>query len=108
VEKAHTEYRGKPTPARAKLAFFPFGKIAFELIEPIGGPSTWKEALDKHGEGVHHVAFRVDDMDRALAALNKKGFETIQTGDFTGGRYAYVDTTRALRTVVELLAVTQE
>jgi 4-hydroxyphenylpyruvate dioxygenase-like putative hemolysin len=103
VGKAHTVYRGRSTPARAKLAFFSFGSIAIELIEPIGGPSTWKEALDKNGEGIHHIAFRVENMDTALAALGKKGFETIQTGDFTGGSYAYVDTTPALKTVVELL-----
>lgn len=103
VDKAHTVYRGRPTPARAKLAFFNFGSIAIELIEPIGGPSTWKDVLDKEGEGIHHVAFRVPDMGAALAALNQKGFETIQTGDFTGGCYAYVDTTPAIHTVVELL-----
>ena len=104
VEQAHTVYRGKPTPARAKLAFFRFGSMAIELIEPIGGPSTWREALEKNGEGIHHIAFHVADMKQALAALNKLGFETIQTGDFTGGFYAYVDTTPALCTVVELLA----
>jgi 4-hydroxyphenylpyruvate dioxygenase-like putative hemolysin len=103
VEKAHTVYRGKSTPARAKLAFFNFGSIAIELIEPVGGPSTWKEALDKNGEGIHHIAFHVENMETALAALNGKGFKTIQTGDFTGGSYAYVDTTPALKTVVELL-----
>lgn len=104
VEKANTRYHGKPTKARAKLAFFRFGQVSFELIEPIGGPSTWKEALDKNGESVHHVAFKVEDMDKACAALKEKGYETIQTGDFTGGCYAYVDTVAAIGTVIELLA----
>jgi len=104
ADKTHILYRGAPTPARAKLAFFRFGSISCELIEPVGGPSTWKEALDKNGEGFHHLGFRVRDIKEALSALNTKGFETIQTGDFTGGSYAYVDTTRALGCVIELLA----
>ncbi len=104
-DKAHTKYRGKPTPARAKLAFFPLGQVTFELIEPIGGPSTWQEALDEQGESVHHIAFEVNDMDKVLEWLDKKGYPTIQTGDFTGGRYAYVDTTAAFTTIIELLEI---
>jgi len=102
-DKAHTRFRGAPTPARAKLAFFSFGSISLELIEPVGGPSTWKEVLDKHGEGLHHIAFRVEEIDKILAFLNKKGFTTIQTGDFETGRYTYVDTTPVLKTMIELL-----
>ena len=108
ADKAHTLHRGAPTPARAKLSFFSFGAITIELIEPIGGPSTWKECLDKNGEGVHHLGFRVRDMKEALAILNGKGFATIQTGDFTGGSYAYVDTTPVLHVIVELLASTKK
>ena len=49
-EKAQTNYRGHPTPARAKLAFFNLGQVTLELIEPVGEPSTWKEVLEKNGE----------------------------------------------------------
>ena len=42
VDKAHTEYEGQSTPARAKLAFFHLGQVDLELIEPIDGPSTWQ------------------------------------------------------------------
>src|SRR5512144_2874176 len=59
LEQAHTEYRGQPSEARAKLAFFKFGQVSIELIEPVGGPSTWQEFLDTHGEGVHHIAFNI-------------------------------------------------
>jgi len=104
-EKAHTRFRGAPTSAQAKLAFFRFGSMVLELIEPVGGPSTWKEFLDEHGEGVHHIAFHIKGMDRVLKVLEGKGFPTIQTGDFEGGRYAYVDTTPVLKTIVELLEI---
>jgi hypothetical protein len=104
ADKAHTVYRGAATQAQAKLAFFQLGQVTLELIEPIGGPSTWREALQKNGEGFHHLAFQVADMDRAISHLRQKGCEVIQTGDFTGGCYAYVDARPAVGCVIELLA----
>lgn len=104
-EKSHTLYRGAPTQARAKLAFFKLGSVTLELIEPVGGPSTWQEFLDRHGEGVHHFGFVVKDMDGELKNLEAKGAHTVQRGDFPGGRYAYVDATEHLKAILELLQV---
>jgi len=100
---SHIKYRDAPTQARAKLAFFDMGGLSLELIEPVGGPSTWKEFLDEHGEGVHHIAFRIQGMDSVLAYLDGKGIPTVQRGDYTGGRYAYVDSAPSLGVVLELL-----
>ncbi len=102
-EKAHTRYRGQPTPAQAKLAFFQAGSVAIELIEPVGGPSTWQEHLDTKGEGVHHIAFQIQGMDEQIAILGEKGMPLVQRGDYTGGCYAYVDGTPQLSLVLELL-----
>ncbi|WP_049823071.1 VOC family protein [Thermobaculum terrenum] len=99
-EQAHTEYRGAPTPARAKLAFFHLGQVDLELIEPIDGPSTWQDHLQTHGESIHHVAFRVQDMEEVIAALEAKGLSLLQRGDYTGGRYAYLEDSGA---IIELL-----
>jgi len=71
-EKAHTRYRGAPTPARARLAFFDMGSLALELIEPDGQPSTWQEFLDAHGEGIHHIAFEVKGMADAVTLFLRK------------------------------------
>jgi methylmalonyl-CoA/ethylmalonyl-CoA epimerase len=49
VDKAQTEYRGKRSEARAKLAFFDMGSLQLELIEPDHNLSTWRESLDKNG-----------------------------------------------------------
>jgi methylmalonyl-CoA/ethylmalonyl-CoA epimerase len=62
VDKAQTQYRGKPSEARAKLAFFDMGSLQLELIEPDHNPSTWRESLDKNGEGPHHIAFEIEGM----------------------------------------------
>ena len=101
--KTNAHYRGEPTKARAKLAFIRLENITIEIIEPIGGPSTWQEFLDKHGEGVHHIAFRVEDMDKTIAMLETKGGELVQRGDFTGGSYSYVESQDKLKTIIELL-----
>jgi hypothetical protein len=42
-------FRGSPSQGRAKLAFFNLNNIVLEIIEPIGGLSTWSEFLEKHG-----------------------------------------------------------
>jgi methylmalonyl-CoA/ethylmalonyl-CoA epimerase len=104
VDRAHTTLRGKRSPAKAKLAFFQLGpNMSLELIEPVGGPSTWQEFLDTKGEGVHHVAFQVKGMDDQIGALEKKGMSLVQTGDYTGGRYAYVDGAATFKMMFELL-----
>ena len=102
-EIAHTKFRGELTDARAKLAFFEMGQVSLELIEPIGGPSTWQEFLDEKGEGVHHIAFIVKDTDKVGQFLEGKGIEVIQQGDYTGGRYTYVDSASTLGVILELL-----
>jgi len=99
---AHTLYKGKPTEARAKLAFFNLGQVTIELIEPVGDPSTWADGL-KAG-GVHHIAFNVADADASVAELAKQGMKVIQKGDFTGGCYIYIDAAAQLGTTLELLA----
>jgi catechol 2,3-dioxygenase-like lactoylglutathione lyase family enzyme len=103
VEVAQTEYQGAPSPGRAKLAFFKLGQVSLELIEPIDGPSTWKDQLDQHGESLHHIAFNVEGMGERIAHLAAHGAPLVQRGEYTGGRYAYVDGTSALGAVVELL-----
>ena len=102
-DKAHTEYKGKPTNAQAKLAFFNFKNIDIELIEPDNNPSTWREFLDAEGEGVHHIAIFVKGMEEKIEILKKSGMNVIQRGDFKGGRYAYIDSTSKLKIILELL-----
>ena len=103
VDKAQTEYNGKSTPARAKLAFFHMGQLDVELIEPIEGPSTWKDQLDGHGDSLHHIAFEIKGIQEKIAFLDSKGVPLVQRGEYTGGRYAYLDGVSQLGTVLELL-----
>lgn len=103
IEKAETEYKGEPSVARAKLAFFDMGSLQLELIEPDEHPSTWRDHLNEHGEGPHHIAFVVKDMKGKVAAMEKNQMPLIQKGEYTGGRYAYMDTFKDLKIMLELL-----
>jgi methylmalonyl-CoA/ethylmalonyl-CoA epimerase len=103
LDKAHTEYEGKPSTAQAKLSFLHFGQVSIEFIEPIGAPSTWKDFLDTHGEGVHHIAFEIKGMNEQIAYLTGKDVPLIQRGDYTGGRYAYLNGEPRLTVLLELL-----
>lgn len=103
ADKTQAEYNGKPTTARAKLAFFHMGQLDVELIEPIDGPSTWKDQLDQHGDSLHHIAIQIKGMQEKVAYLDSKGVPLLQRGEYTGGRYAYLDGIAQLGTVLELL-----
>ena len=103
---AQTEYKGEPTQARAKQTFFKVGStLDIELIEPDHEPSTWRDYLDKKGEGVHHIAFIIKGMKEKIMLLGENGMPLLQRGEKRDrkGRYAYFDTVKELKTVIELL-----
>lgn len=98
-----TAYRGKPTDATAKLAFFRLNNITIELIEPDGKPSTWQEFLDENGPGIHHIAFQVDEMAPVVKNFEKHGIPEVQHGGWGTGEYAYMDGRTDLALIIELL-----
>ena len=104
-DHTHATYYGKPTDARAKLTCFNIGQIQYELLQPLDDPSAWKDYLDQHGEGIHHIAFFVPKTDVTAASLVEMGYTITQQGLFTGqtGLYTYLDTDRDLAVVIELL-----
>lgn len=100
----NTTVRGKPEPYSMKLALAMIGPVMLELIQPLKGKSHYKEFLEKRGEGLHHIAaFRVEDIDEVIAHLKKQGIGVLMSGEWHGGRFAYMDTEKQLGTVVELV-----
>ncbi|MCF8226310.1 MAG: VOC family protein [Bacteroidales bacterium] len=102
-ESKPTSFRGKPSDATAKLAFFQLDNITIELIEPDGTPSTWQEFLDNNGPGIHHIAFHVDDMKTSVRQFEKFGVPEVQSGGWGTGEYAYMDGSAKLALIIELL-----
>jgi len=49
------------------------GKVDFELMAPTGDAGVIADFLNQRGEGLHHIAFAVDDIDETMHGLGKKG-----------------------------------
>ena len=81
------------------------GEIGFELLQPLEGPSIYKEWLDEHGEGLHHLAIMVDDF--AESNTMRKRFADVDAAVLMGGRigetieFFYLDTEPSLKVILE-------
>jgi len=62
---------------RVKTAFLPLEDSEVELLEATSDDSPVAKFIEKKGEGVHHLAIRVDDLDKALAELKEAGVRLI-------------------------------
>jgi catechol 2,3-dioxygenase-like lactoylglutathione lyase family enzyme len=79
-------YGGKKM--NVKFVQFTANGVTFELLQPLDGESPWKDFMEKHGEGVHHIGFNVADATEARMFLESKGGKWTQAGSPTA---AYVD-----------------
>jgi methylmalonyl-CoA/ethylmalonyl-CoA epimerase len=72
-----------------RLVFIEVGGVMFELLQPLSpGKGYIGEFLDKHGEGLHHLAFNVDNVENSLAELKKMGVKMRdEKPRFRGGRF---------------------
>ncbi|MCL1867471.1 MAG: methylmalonyl-CoA epimerase, partial [Paludibacter sp.] len=62
---------------KVKTAFFKVGQTKIELLEPTSEESTIAKFIEKKGEGVHHIAFAVDNVANALAEVEAAGVQLI-------------------------------
>lgn len=72
-------YDGSETVAEQKVttAFFPVGESEVELLESVTPDGPVAKFIEKKGEGIQHVAFRVENIDEALDELKQKGVKLI-------------------------------
>jgi methylmalonyl-CoA/ethylmalonyl-CoA epimerase len=94
----NTTVRGKQESYSLKIAATMIGDLMWELVQPLSGPSTFKEFLEEKGEGLHHVQVVVDDFDKAVATLG-----SVMDGTLHGVRLAYLDTEKDLGAIFEVL-----
>lgn len=62
---------------KVKTAFLPVHDTEIELLEPTSEDSTIAKFIEKKGQGLHHIAVRVDNIDEALKELKAKGVRLI-------------------------------
>jgi len=65
------------TQQRVMVAKFRIGGVMIELLQPTSPESAIARFLEKKGEGMHHIAYRVDDIDKCLCDLMAKGVPLI-------------------------------
>lgn len=62
---------------KVTTAFLPIKDSEIELLEATSPESPIAKFIEKKGEGIHHLAIRVDDLEKALAELKEKGVKLI-------------------------------
>jgi len=62
---------------KVKVAILKLGDTHIELIEPMDNESTVYKFLEKKGEGLHHLSFEVEDIERMLAVMKQRGVKLI-------------------------------
>lgn len=60
-----------------RIAFLPVGESRIELLEPLSAESPVAKFLEKRGEGIHHICFEVEDLEKTLQDLANKGVKLI-------------------------------
>ena len=72
LEPGHPE-----TADGATIVSVPFGDVAVELLEPRDPESPIAKFLARRGPGIHHVCYRVPDLDRALERCRAAGYQLV-------------------------------
>jgi len=70
---------GREEVAEQKVvtAFLPLGGTEIELLEPTSPESPISKFIESRGEGIHHLALKVEDIEAALKELKDKGIRLI-------------------------------
>ncbi len=69
---------------KVRTAFFEIGEVHLELLEPTSEDSPIARFLEKNGEGIHHIAFRTDDIEKQLNQASDSGVKLIHEVPFEG------------------------
>jgi methylmalonyl-CoA/ethylmalonyl-CoA epimerase len=90
---------------KVTTAFLPVGESEVELLESTAADGPIAKYLEKRGEGIQHVAFRVENIDEALAELKAKGIPLIDEKPRKGAggaRIAFIHPKATSGVLVEL------
>ena len=101
-----TYLHGKPTEFTMIGAETHVGPIVVELLQPVDGPSIYKEWLAEHGEGLHHIAVMRPTADESEATrqhfLDEAGADVLMEGRIGETiHFYYLDTEPALKVIFE-------
>jgi methylmalonyl-CoA/ethylmalonyl-CoA epimerase len=75
---------------KVRVGFFRVGDVRLELLEPTDPTSTIASFLEKRGEGLHHVAFTVDDLEARIADVKRAGLRMIDDTPRAGSHHLQI------------------
>lgn len=90
---------------KVRVAFLPVGDTEVELLESTDPEGPIARFIEKNGEGVQHIAFRVDNIEEAIAHMQEKGLKMIDEKPrygAGGAKIAFVHPKGTGRVLVEL------
>jgi len=90
---------------RVKVAMIAVGESRIELLEPTGSEGAIAKYIEKRGEGIHHLALEVSDIQGMLKVLKEKGIPLIDTEPRIGAggaRVAFLHP-KAAKVLIELV-----
>jgi methylmalonyl-CoA/ethylmalonyl-CoA epimerase len=96
---------------KVRVGFFRVGGVRLELLEPSDPSSTIATFLEKKGEGLHHVAYTVEDIESRIAELRQAGVRMIDDSPRPGAhhtRIAFVHPKSSCGILSELCEPTEE
>jgi len=108
-ELSDTKYYGEPVDHKLIQGWQRHGTIPYEWCIPVKPPIVYEDHINRHGEGIHHLAFNVDDMDAILDDYRSRGYIVSMGGTWGekdkpgSGRYEYIDLENAGGLTMELL-----
>jgi len=90
---------------RVKVAFLPVGDTKLELLAATGPQGPVAKFIERRGEGVHHIALHVEDLEKTMAQLKEQGIRFIDEEPRQGAggaRIAFVHPKSTYGVLVEL------
>ena len=88
IKAKHIETREELS---TQLAFIPVGEVMLELLAPLTpGKGRISEFLEKHGEGLNHIAYRVEHLEALLAEMKQAGIKLIDEKPRPGGAGSWI------------------
>lgn len=98
-------YHNKPSIVTEKVAYTMVGATQLQLVQPVSGENIYSDFLARHGQGLDHLQFTVEDVDQTTKILNQEGFAILMDGRFSDGGFAYYDTAEPLKCIWKALQV---
>ncbi len=73
-----------------KVGFIPIGDTRIELVQPLDPESGLAKFIERKGEGIHHICYEVDDIQKALETYKTRGAKLIDESPRKGAHHSLV------------------